>query len=114
MATPPGLSNKRFRLWLASRTQSNLTRYVDDHYKLTAKVTDRNGTIIKTYEVNDKVTTWIGIWVIPFMGNSANKIVPKVWENMVKTVYQKMDQDKLMPYAQLPWQNRLLVVNLPY
>ena len=27
MAAPPGLSNKRFRLWLASRSQSNLTRW---------------------------------------------------------------------------------------
>lgn len=83
-----------------------------DHYRLTAKVMDRNGTVIKTYEVNDEVTTWIGIWFIPFMGNSPTEVAPKVWENMVKTVYQKMDKDKLMPYAQLQWQNRLLAVNL--
>lgn len=85
-----------------------------DHFKLTANVMDRNGTIIKTYEVNDKVTTWIGIWFVPFMGSSSDEVVLKVWENMVKTIYQRIDQDKLMLYAQLQFKNGLLVLNLPH
>ena len=73
-----------------------------DHYRLTAKVMDRQGTVMKSYVINDEVTTWIGIWFIPFMGSSPQVVVPKVWTNMVKNVYQQMENDKLLPYAALP------------
>ena len=73
-----------------------------DHYKLTAAVTDRSGRKLATYELNDSVKTWIGIWFIPFMGKSPATVVPEVWENMVKTIFQNISNDKLMKYSFMP------------
>ena len=73
-----------------------------DHYKLTAAVTDRSGRKLATYELNDSVKTWIGIWFIPLMGKSPATVVPEVWENMVKTVFQNISNDKLMQYSFMP------------
>jgi hypothetical protein len=58
-----------------------------DNYRLTATVFERDGRTLSSYEINDSVTTWIGIWFIPFMGNSPSSVVPAVWENMVKKVF---------------------------
>ena len=73
-----------------------------DNYRLTATVTDRSGRKLATYELNDAVTTWIGIWFIPLMGKSPATVVPAVWENMVKTVFQNIANDKLMQYSFMP------------
>lgn len=73
-----------------------------DNYKLTATVTDRSGGKLATYELNDSMTTWFGIWFIPFMGNSPETVLSAIWENMIKTVFQRISNDKLMQYSFIP------------
>ncbi len=73
-----------------------------DHYVLRAKVLDKGGNSIKSYEYRSSVTTWIGIWFLPFVGNSPQTVVPEHWGNMVKRAYQQIINDNLLRYSARP------------
>lgn len=70
-----------------------------DNYSLVAKVQDKSGRELRRYEVNTSVTTWIGIWLLPMAGNSPGSVVPEVWAQMLKNVYQKMATDGTLQYS---------------
>jgi hypothetical protein len=67
-----------------------------DNYKLTAKLFDRNGQLLKTYSYDDGVTTWFGIWLIPMAGNTPQSVVLGVWENMIRTLFRDVLNDGLL------------------
>lgn len=71
---------------------------VTDHYKLTGKVVDRNGKELAAYELEDAVDSWIGIWFVPGVGSRPHEVVPAVLENMVKTLYWRIANDKVLGY----------------
>jgi len=73
-----------------------------DHYVLRAKVQDKGGSTIKSYEYRSSVTTWFGIWLLPFAGNSPQTVIPEHWEYMVKRAYEQIINDNLMRYSALP------------
>lgn len=74
-----------------------------DNYRLTATVTDKSGKQVGQYVVDDAVKTWIGIWFLPVMGGHLPKdVVPMVWENMVRTAFKQMADDRAIRYAALP------------
>ena len=67
-----------------------------DNYKLTAKLFDRNGQLLKTYSYDDGVTTWFGIWLLPMAGNTPQSVVLGVWENMIRTLFRDVLNDGLL------------------
>jgi hypothetical protein len=67
-----------------------------DNYKLTAKLFDRNGQLLKTYSYDDGVTTWFGIWLIPMADNTPQSVVLGVWENMIRTLFRDVLNDGLL------------------
>jgi hypothetical protein len=73
-----------------------------DEYRLTANVTDRSGRKLGSYQLNDSVDTWLGIWFIPFAAKSPATVVPQVWENMFKKILENISNDKLMQYSWAP------------
>lgn len=65
--------------------------------KLTAKVIDRNLREIGAYELEDAITSWLGP-LAAFRLAWAQRVLPQVAENMLKNLYQKMLDDKLLTY----------------
>jgi hypothetical protein len=72
-----------------------------DNYTLTSTITDRRGKQLSTQALDDSVKTWTGIWFVPLMAKSPATVVPQVWENMIRNLYQKMYETKVLPYAAL-------------
>jgi hypothetical protein len=72
-----------------------------DNYKLTAKLFDRNGRLLKTYSYNDGMTTWFGIRLLPLAGKTPRRTVLGVWENMIRTLFRDVVKDGLLPYSWL-------------
>ncbi|WP_440905853.1 hypothetical protein ACMZOO_06265 [Catenovulum sp. SX2] len=73
-----------------------------DKYTLQAEVF-QNKQSLTTLENNDEMTTWIGIWFIPMMGNTPQKGFEAVFSNMVKDALNKMVAEKQIKYALLPY-----------
>ncbi len=69
---------------------------VTDNYRLTVKVADRNGNALKTYEFEDAVQSWIGIWFVPGLAAPSEEVVPALFQNMLRHAYQKICDDKLL------------------
>ena len=81
-----------------------------ENYRLTVTVLDRESRLVNSFDVEDSVTTWIGILVIPLMGHgsqSPNTVIHQVWENMVRTAYKKLAEQNILRYAQQPAQSDL-------
>ena len=73
-----------------------------DNYKLTAKLFDGKGQLLKTYSYDDAVTTWIGIWLLPLAGKTPKSVTADVLENMVRTLFRDIVNDDLLRYSALP------------
>jgi hypothetical protein len=82
--------------FLSGATLGIIPGEVTDNYRLTVKVTDRNGQELKTYEFEDAVDTWIGIWFPPGVGSQTEEVVPALFENMLKHAYRAICDDKLL------------------
>lgn len=82
-----------------------------DNYSLVARVQDKSGRELRRYEVNTKVTTWVGIWLLPMAGNSPGSVIPEVWSQMLKNVYQKMATDGTLKYSYIEPQWLQVAVN---
>ncbi|NOY48046.1 MAG: hypothetical protein GXO84_07615 [Chlorobi bacterium] len=70
---------------------------VTDYYRLTAKVIDSNGKEIKTYILEDHITTVIQtfmLFVYPF--KSPSRVSKEFMSNMVKTLYKEIIQDNIL------------------
>jgi hypothetical protein len=67
-----------------------------DNYRLTVTVVDRNGNALKTYEFEDAVQSWVGIWFVPGVAGRTEDVFPAVFENMLRHAYQKICDDKLL------------------
>jgi hypothetical protein len=68
-----------------------------DQYKLTASVRTSSGKS-RNYELNDSATTvfWLPFIVVtPF--KSPSTVIPKVHENMYRTLFSRMEADGLLP-----------------
>lgn len=73
-----------------------------DKYVLRAKVLDKAGQVIRSYEYRSHVTTWFGIWMLPLAGNSPQTVVPAHWEEMIKRAYDQIVKDNLLRYSERP------------
>lgn len=77
-----------------------------DNFKLTAKLFDGNGQLLKTYSYDDAVTTWIGIWLLPFAASTPKSATEGVLENMIRTLFRDILQDGQLRYSWLPARRR--------
>lgn len=83
-----------------------------DNFRLTAKVFDRNGQLLKTSSYEDAVTTWFGIWLLPMVGKTPESTTLAVWENMIRTLFRDIVNDGILPYSRLDPQSRILTGDL--
>lgn len=61
-----------------------------DNFTLMAKITDRKNHIIASTKNKDSVTTWVGLWFIPVMGNTPEKAINATFENQIRSALKTM------------------------
>jgi hypothetical protein len=83
-----------------------------DNYKLTAKLFDGNGQLLKSYSYDDAFVTWLGIWLLPVAGNTPKSAMEEVLGNMIRTLFRDILKDDLLRYSRRGGPG-LLEVQLP-
>lgn len=70
----------------------------DSTLTLTASVRDRTGTLLGSYHIEESVIWWCGaslLLLTPIAGGNDLRL----WENMVKVLYKKILDDRLLAYS---------------
>ena len=70
-----------------------------DNYKLSAKLFDGNGQLLKSYSYDDAFVTWLGIWLLPVAGKTPNSAMEEVLGNMIRTLFRDILNDELLRYS---------------
>lgn len=70
-----------------------------DNYTLVMESFNKQGTVTHTETNKDSMTTWIGIWFIPAMGNTPEKGVEKTLKNQVLDGLNKLVKKKAFIYS---------------
>jgi hypothetical protein len=70
-----------------------------DNYTLVMESLDKRGSVIHTTTNKDAMTTWIGIWFIPAMGNTPEKGLEKTLKNQVLDGLNKLVKEKAFKYS---------------
>jgi hypothetical protein len=61
-----------------------------DNYALELSLT-KNKTLVSSKFINkDSITTWVGIWLLPAIGNTPLKAVNTTWENQLKAALRDL------------------------
>jgi hypothetical protein len=72
-----------------------------DNYTLNTKLTDRAGSVIGEVTNKDSITTWLGIWFIPFAANTPGKAFSQTVENQLKAVLKELVESGKLKYSQI-------------
>jgi hypothetical protein len=84
---------------LSGATLGIISGAATDNYRLTVKVAERNGNALKTYEFEDAVQSWFGIWFVPGVAGLTEDLFPAVFENMLRHVEMKKRFGRLWTHA---------------
>jgi hypothetical protein len=72
-----------------------------DHYALRAMVVAKDGSVLQNLSSEDSVTLWTGIWFIPMMGNTPQKVTDHTLSNMALAAFKQMVVTKQLKYSEL-------------
>ena len=69
-----------------------------DNFTLKSKL-NNSSDIMHSYENTDSMTTWIGLWFIPMMGNDPTSTSQDILLNQIKTVLAEMIDKEQLKYS---------------
>ncbi len=72
-----------------------------DNYTLQVKLSDKSGAVMSDATNKDSITTWIGIWFIPAMGNTPEKAITGTLDNQLRSVLRKLFESGKMKYSRI-------------
>ena len=72
-----------------------------DNYTVQIEAVDKNGTSLSKHANDDAVRTWVGIWFIPMMDNTAQKATSNTIENQVITALIELFNGKTLEYSSI-------------
>lgn len=80
---------------------------VTDQYTLVVEASGKDGGKLKDISNNDAVTTWLGLWFIPLMGNSPIEAVSGTLENQLRSALKELVESGALQYSgvQVPFRN---------
>jgi hypothetical protein len=79
-----------------------------DNYTVEIKLLDKAGAEVGKTSSKDSITTWIGIWFIPMMGNTPEKAFSATIDNQIKTAVKRlMEEGKLKLSSDRPFTPRV-------
>ena len=70
-----------------------------DKFTLRAELSDKSGRELKRISNDDSVTTWIGIWFIPLMGNTPDDAVTSTLTNQVRSALKQLVESGKLKYS---------------
>lgn len=70
-----------------------------DKFTLQAQLSDKRGRELKRISNDDSVTTWIGIWFIPLMGNTPDAAVISTVSNQVRSALKELVESGKLKYS---------------
>lgn len=76
-----------------------------DNYTLEVEAVDASGNVVEEATNVDAVTTWIGLWFIPLMGNTPNEAVESTLENQIRAALKNLVDSGKLKYSALPYLN---------
>lgn len=76
-----------------------------DNYTLHVKLSDKSGTVMSEATNKDSITTWIGLWFIPAMGNSPEKAITGTLDNQLRSVLIKLFESGKLKYTSIDLYN---------
>lgn len=75
-----------------------------DNYQVSIKLIDRSSDApVATVSNDDAITTWIGIWLLPFAGNTPTEALETTLNNQVKAAVTHLVEGKKLRYSLLKW-----------
>lgn len=72
-----------------------------DNYTLEVDAIDQAGTMVSEANNQDAITTWMGLWFIPLMGNTPNEAVSETLENQLRAALKEMIESGKLNYSWL-------------
>lgn len=72
-----------------------------DNYTLQVKLSDKSGTVMSEATNKDSITTWIGLWFIPAMGNTPEKAFTVTLDNQLRSVLKKLFESGKLKYTSI-------------
>jgi hypothetical protein len=76
-----------------------------DNYTLLVKLCDKSGTVMSEATNKDSITTWIGLWFIPAMGNTPEKALTGTLDNQLRSVLKKLFESGKLKYSRIDLYN---------
>jgi len=71
-----------------------------DNYTVDVKLMNTPGKLLREERNKDSVTTWIGLWFIPFMGYTPEKAVFNTINNQVRAALKELIESGAMKYSE--------------
>jgi hypothetical protein len=78
-----------------------------DNYTLDVKLSDKSGTVVSEATNKDSITTWVGLWFIPAMGNTPEKALTGTLDNQLRSVLKKLFESGKLKYTHTGLYNQL-------
>ena len=72
-----------------------------DNFTIIMQLSDRSGTVISEVTNKDSVTTWVGLWFIPAMGNTPEKAFNGTLENQLRAALKDLVESGKIKYSHL-------------
>ncbi|MBI5143161.1 MAG: hypothetical protein HZA20_13380 [Nitrospirae bacterium] len=87
--------------FITGYTLGLIPSFATDNYSMVIEIYDNNMNLVEKKRTNDSVETWFGIWLVPMMSQSPNKVTGEVLENMVKHSLKIMIEGKKLRYSEI-------------
>lgn len=72
-----------------------------DQFSVVMEVLDNSGSSLHSNDNHDEITTWLGIWFIPVMGNTIPEAVEASLSNQIKHALKAAFESGAMQYSYL-------------
>ena len=78
-----------------------------DNYTLVVEATGKDGAKVSNASNQDAVTTWIGLWFIPLMGNTPDEAITGTLENQLRAALKELVESGKLQYSgvTIPFRN---------
>ncbi len=78
-----------------------------DNFTLVVEASGKDGANLSNTSNQDAVTTWIGLWFIPLMGNTPDEAITDTLENQLRTALKELVESGKLQYsgATVPFRN---------
>lgn len=87
--------------FITGYTLGVIPSFATDNYSMVIEIYDNNMNLVEKKRTNDSIETWFGIWLIPMMSQSPNKVTGEVLENMVKHSLKIMIEGNKLRYSEI-------------